>query len=113
MLRNHDVFLSVIGMFSLGCIITTEIDFYDASDQKLNSDCFNKGNLELQVFPSGSVLKNPPAVQETQVQFPHCKIASGRFPGGGHGNPLQDSCLETPMDRGAITCTKSFNPHNN
>ena len=26
---------------------------------------------------------------------------SGRFPGGGHGNPLQYSCLENPMDRGA------------
>ena len=26
---------------------------------------------------------------------------SGRFPGGGHGNPLQYSCLEHPMDRGA------------
>ena len=23
----------------------------------------------------------------------------GRFPGGGHGNPLQYSCLEDPMDR--------------
>ena len=26
---------------------------------------------------------------------------SGRSPGGGHGNPLQYSCLGTPMDRGA------------
>ena len=26
---------------------------------------------------------------------------SGRSPGGGHGNPLQDSWLENPMDRGA------------
>ena len=26
----------------------------------------------------------------------------GRAPGGGHGNPLQYSCLENPMDRGAI-----------
>ena len=26
---------------------------------------------------------------------------SGRSPGGGHGNPLQYSCLEIPMDRGA------------
>ena len=26
---------------------------------------------------------------------------SGRSPGGGHGNPLQKSCLENPMDRGA------------
>ena len=25
----------------------------------------------------------------------------GRFPGGGHVNPLQYSCLETPTDRGA------------
>ena len=26
---------------------------------------------------------------------------SGRSPGGGHGNPLQYSCLEDSMDRGA------------
>ena len=25
----------------------------------------------------------------------------GRSPGGGHDNPLQDSCLENPIDRGA------------
>jgi len=25
----------------------------------------------------------------------------GRSPGGGHGNPLQYSCLENPMGRGA------------
>ena len=25
----------------------------------------------------------------------------GRSPGGGHGNSLQYSCLENPMDRGA------------
>ena len=25
----------------------------------------------------------------------------GRSPGGGHGNPVQNSCLENPMDRGA------------
>ena len=29
----------------------------------------------------------------------------GRFPGGGHGNPLQNSCLENPMDRGAWWAT--------
>ena len=26
---------------------------------------------------------------------------SGRSPGGGHGNPVQYSCLENPMERGA------------
>ena len=30
---------------------------------------------------------------------------SGRFPGGGNGNPLQYSCLENPMDRGAWRAT--------
>ena len=29
----------------------------------------------------------------------------GRHPGGGHGNPLQYSCLENPMDRGAWQAT--------
>ena len=29
----------------------------------------------------------------------------GRCPGGGHGNPLQYSCLESPMDRGAWWAT--------
>ena len=30
---------------------------------------------------------------------------SGRSTGGGHGNPLQYSCLENPMDRGAWRAT--------
>ena len=30
---------------------------------------------------------------------------SGRSPGGGNGNPLQDPCLENPMDRGAWRAT--------
>ena len=29
----------------------------------------------------------------------------GRFPGEGNGNPLQYSCLENPMDRGAWQAT--------
>ena len=29
----------------------------------------------------------------------------GRSPGGEHGNPLQYSCLENPMDRGAWWAT--------
>ena len=30
---------------------------------------------------------------------------SGRSPGEGHGNPLQYSCLENPMDRGTWWAT--------
>ena len=29
----------------------------------------------------------------------------GRYPGGGNGKPLQYSCLENPMDRGAWWAT--------
>ena len=48
-------------------------------------------------FPGGSVVKNLPAVQEKQeIQF---DLWVGRTPGGGHGYPLQCSCLESPMDR--------------
>ena len=45
-------------------------------------------------FRGGSMVKNLPAV---------CSIPGwGRSPGGGHGNLLQDSCLENPTDRGAF-----------
>ena len=30
---------------------------------------------------------------------------SGRYPGEGNGNPLQNSCLENPMERGAWRAT--------
>ena len=54
-------------------------------------------------FPGDSTVKNLPAMQETQETG--SVPGSGRSPGGGHGNPLQYSCLETPMDRGAWWAT--------
>ena len=36
---------------------------------------------------------------------------SGRSPGGGHGNPLQYSCLENPMARGAMGSMGSQRVH--
>ena len=44
------------------------------------------------------VVKNPPA--NGDVRDASSIHGSGRFLGGGHGNPLQYSCLENPMDRG-------------
>jgi len=44
------------------------------------------------------MVKNPPA----NAGDPRDLIPGlGRSPGGGHGNPLQYSCLENPMDRRA------------
>ena len=45
------------------------------------------------------VVKNPPA-NAGDVRDTGSVPGSGRSPGGGHGNPLQYSCLENPMDRG-------------
>ena len=52
-------------------------------------------------LPGGSVVKNPPSNAGDLGSIP----GSARFPGGGNGNPLQYSCLENPMDRGAWWAT--------
>ena len=45
------------------------------------------------------VVKNPPVNGgDIKDSFNPCVR---KTPGGGHGNPLQFSCLENPMDRGA------------
>ena len=51
-------------------------------------------------FPGALVVKNPPANAEN-VRATSSVPGSGRFPGGGHGNPLQYHCLENPVDRDA------------
>ena len=44
------------------------------------------------------MVKNPPA-NTRDVRDVGWIPGSGRSSGGGHGNPLQYSCLESPMDR--------------
>ena len=46
------------------------------------------------------VVKNPP-VNAGDMKDTGLIPGSGRAPGGGHINPLQYSCLENPIDRGA------------
>ena len=50
-------------------------------------------------LPGGASGKTPPASAE--VRDSGSVPGLGRSPGGGHGNPLQYSGLENPMDRGA------------
>ena len=45
----------------------------------------------------GAVVKNLPA-DAGDTGDAGLVPGSGRFPGGGNGNPLQHSCLENPMD---------------
>ena len=64
----------------------------------MNTLCIDTG------FPGGSVVESLPpsagdAGETALVPGP------GRFPGGRNGSPLQYSCLENPMDRGAWWAT--------
>ena len=51
-------------------------------------------------FPGGSVV-NPPVNAGDMSLIPEL----GRPSGEGNGNPFQDSCLASPMDRGAWWAT--------
>ena len=48
-------------------------------------------------FPGDSVAKESTCNAGDTGSIP----GSERYPGAGHGNPLQYSCLENPVDRGA------------
>ena len=48
--------------------------------------------------------KNPPA-KAGEAGYAGSVPGLGRSPGGGHGNPLQYSCPDNPMDRGAWQTT--------
>ena len=52
-------------------------------------------------FPGGSDSKE----SVYNARNPGLILGSGRSLGGGHGNPLQYSCLENSMDRGARQAT--------
>ena len=50
------------------------------------------------------MVKNPPVNAEDIID-PGLIPGMGRSAGEGHDNPLQYSCLENPMDRGAQRAT--------
>ena len=50
------------------------------------------------------MVKNPPA-NAGGIRDVGLIAGLGRSPGGGHGNPLQYSCLENPIDIGAWWAT--------
>ena len=55
-------------------------------------------------FPGGLVVKNLSASAQDTGDTDSVP-GLGRPPGGGHGSPLQYSCLGNPMDRGARRAT--------
>ena len=65
---------------------------------------FFLNTLSWEGFLGVLVVKNLPAIAG-DVRDTGWIPRSGRSPGGGHGNPLQYSCLGNPMDRGACWAT--------
>ena len=61
---------------------------------------FLKMRLQAGTSQVALAVKNPPA-NAGDIRDMGSVPGSGRSPRGGHGNPLQYSCLENPMDRGA------------
>ena len=59
--------------------------------------CFDIGLCSQVGFPGGLIGKESACSAGDSGSIP----GLGRSPGGGHSNPLQYSCLENPMYRGA------------
>ena len=78
---------------TLGCLFSLELSWLEDLDLFVSN--------VFQGFPGGSVVKNLP----TDAGDAGSISGSGRFPGGGNGNPLQYSCLKNSMDGGAWQAT--------
>ena len=60
-----------------------------------------RGYMYTYGFPGGVSGKEPTCQCRRHKRDMGLIPGPGRSPGGEHGNPLQYSCLENPMDRGA------------
>ena len=73
---------------------------------KLEDIMFSETGLSQKTSHVALVVKNPRNVKNARnVRDASSIPGSGRSLGGGHGSPLQHSCLENPMDRGAWRAT--------
>ena len=89
--------------------IGTKVDSFGQQGKDGAAGCSCALFLVLHWDPLGSsqvvlVVKNLPA-NAGDARDVGSIPGSGRSPGGGHGNSLQYSCLENPMDRGAWRVT--------
>ena len=87
--------------FSVMCIV-----FIDEQLYRVNFYIRRAGVLYFMCggFPGGTGGKEP-TCQCRDIRDADSILGLGRSPGGGHGNPLQYSCLENPKDRGAWQAT--------
>ena len=92
-------------MFPLHLILTiARCDSYYYSYFIGEIKLFAQGHVAGRASQVALVAKNPLA-NTKDARDTGSIPGSGRSPGKGHGNPLQYSCLENPMDRGAWWAT--------
>ena len=78
-----------------------EIDMYEGTEaQRGQVTC-----VGLPTAPQVALVINSLSVSAGDLRDVGSAPGLGRFPEGGHDNPLQYSCLENPMDRGAWRAT--------
>ena len=82
----------------LSCLLTTDPATSQPSQlhKPIPSDSYLSQVGRYVCFPGGAEVKNTPASAGDSGLVP----GSERSPEGGHGNPVQYSCLENPMERG-------------
>ena len=81
-----------------------ELEWVQNTDLILTALPFGKYYSLRRRFPGDTVVKNLPA-NEGDMRDTESIPRSGRSPRERNGNPLQYSCLENPMDRGAWLAT--------
>ena len=86
---------------TLGCPCPMRLVLHTHTHTQTHTHTLYCGKILITYFPDGAVVKNPPANAGDMGSIPRL----GRSPEGGNGNPLQYSCLENPMDRGAWWAT--------
>ena len=87
LLKTYPLWWSHSSLISLRCVCETL--------------CFWETHYTQPIFPSSSVGKESGCNAGDLGSIP----GTGRSPGEGNGSPLQYSCLENPMDRGAWQAT--------
>ena len=79
----------------------TQLNYFNYPLQESMLEMYTNTRVYGGLFPRSSVGKESACNAGDLGSIPE----SERSPGGGNGNPLQYSCLEKPMDRGAWRAT--------
>ena len=100
---DHDIFaLCFMSLDVFQCLLAHSLETNRICILQLCKNCINVNYFE--TSPISQLVKT---LSANEGDMRDCGFDSwvGKIPGGGNGNPLQYSCLESLMDRGAWWAT--------